>query len=458
MLARRGDGLGERLNALLNAMRLGEILGVDFRFTWPMGKVGADPHHAIVPADEFFSAAFVAAHHLEHADTKDGFPLPTGPDDDLESLRTQLASAERGLRAGNLPLSHRIDAVAVPAITRGFATEFAAVGFHPRIDAAIEAAQRVPLPDFSAGIHLRAGDNLFGRYRTWTQYWYKVVPVPVARALVERFRDEGRHVLVFGQDADLIADLCSTTGAVDAATLRPAGRSAAEDAMFDLVLMSRCERIVSGWSGFAIQAASIADKSVEGPYELIPPREAIALTEQDVASHGNSYDATHRAFAWWAAYYAARDELSLDDAIPLVESALEADPTNPRYRLRLAALHYRGGGFDQGDSVLIEALRADAAAGGATLESVLLFSLLTVLRFDSTEIFGDFEVAVHDGPGPASLYRAALRARQGDPEGAAADLATFRAFAAGERLMDVVDDAMVAATVERELKRAGRPG
>lgn len=451
-------------------MRLAEILDVDFRFTWPSGRVDKDPSHAITAAEEFFSAEFMAAHHVDHAESKIGYALPAGPDDDLDSLRAQLAAAEHGLLASNHPLRRWIDPEAVPAITRGFATEFSSVGFHPRIDAAIAAARSIPLDNPTVGIHLRAGDNLFGRYRTWTRFWNKAVPVPVARALIERFRREGQDVLVFGQDTAIIAELCATTGAIDAATLRPSGRgrraagdeqqglSAPEEAMFDLVLMSRCRRIISGWSGFAIQAASLADKSVESHFDLVRPQEAIDIIEQDIAQYGDRYDPAHRAFAWWFAYYAARDELSVDTSILLVEKALDADPTNPRYRLRVAALHYRNSDIDRGDDALLGALEADVGTGDKTLESVLLFSLLTVTGYDSEEIFDDIERGARDGPGPAHLYRAALRAQRGDADGSAEDLAAFRASIAGEPWWDDAADAAAAGTVEHRLRRAGRTG
>ncbi len=455
VLARRADGLGERLNSLLNAMRLAKILGVEFRFTWPLGLTARDPDHAIVAAEHFFSADFVAAHLLGHQYTATGYELPTGPKDDLASLRAQLAAAEHGLRAPGLPLSQRIDAAAVPDITRGFAEEFAAVGFHPQIADAISEARAVPLGENAVGIHLRAGDNLFGRYRSWTQYWYKVVPAPIARHLVEQFRAEGRDVLLFGQDRELIADLCAASGAIDTIHLRPAGGRAAAapaEAMFDLVLLSRCEPIISGWSGFAIQAASIADTSVQNHLAMIEPTEAISIIRADLARHGPGYDPIHRAFAWWAAYYAARHEILLEEALELVSNALSADPTNPRYRLRLAALHYRLGRHDDGDAVLVEALAADAASGEPTLPSVMLFSLRHVAGLDSEEILADFEWAARMRPGPALIYRAALRAQLGDASGARQDVADFGTAISGSPLAAVLDDAVVKATVEKRIR------
>ena len=460
ILARQGDGLGERLNALLNAIRLADLLGVDFRFTWPTA-LARDATHAIVPPEEFFTTDFVSAHLSDHADSKHGFAQLTGQSNSLDSVQEQLVKSERGLRVTTRPMTSWIDPDAVPAVGRGFAAEFAQVDFHPTIVDAISAARAPSLGSSPVGIHLRAGDNLFGRYRSWTRYAYKVVPVPVARALIKRHRDEGREVLIFGQDDQLIAELCDTTGAIDALTLRPTDdMSRPAEAMFDLVLLSRCDRIISGFSGFAIQAASISGKSVDNHLDLIPPSEVVTLTRKDIAAHGERYSATHRSFAWWSAYWGARDELAYDEAVSMLEAALEADPTNPRSRLRLAAIHYRNGHDDRGDRVLVDALVDDVESGGKTLPSVLLFSLLTVGGFDSLEIFDDVERRANEGSGPASIYWAALEARRGAGESAHQGATEFVSFAAGDRrLADLEGLADLAtASVERQLERGDRPG
>ena len=459
VLAHQPDGLGERLNALLNAMRVSELLGVDYRFTWPMW-LAKDPHHAIVPADEVFTADFLAAHLID-ADAKDRFEMVAGPADDLDSLHAQLDASELGLRVPARPLDTRIDPEAVPAITRGFAEEFDAVGFHPQILAAIKAARSVPLGEGSVGIHLRAGDILFGKYRTRTHSWYKIVSPPVARTLIERNRSNGREVIVFGQDAELIGELCASTGATDASAIRAShDLSRTGEAIFDLVLLSRCERIVAGHSGFAIQAASIAGSSVDNHLDLIPPDEVIEITRDDMARNGDRYDVVHREFAWWAAFYGARHQLDYATATELLTAAFTTDPTNPRARLHLAALHYAHGKPELGDDLLVDALLADLDIGGKTLASVLLFSLITVRGYDSREILDDITDAAEAGSGPATLYRAGLLAQRADADGAARDVATFREFAAGDaRLADLDQlDAMIDPTIQRRLDRAGRTG
>ena len=439
-------------------MRLADVLGVEFKFTWLPKD---DTTHAIVPAEDFFSADFLAAHLVEPEAAESGFVLPKGRRIDLEELRAQIKAADRGLLAPGSPLgpgsplARRIDPKAVPEVARGFSEEFARIGFHRDIDEAIRAARGIPLDATTVGIHLRAGDFMYGRFRLMNRFWDKAVPAPIARELIMRSRADGRHVMVFGQDAELIAELCETTGAVDAAALRPTtlGDRSAE-AMFDLVLMSRCDRILSGSSGFAVQAASIGDnKPAEFHVDLVTPDESLEITRADLERNGDRYHPLQRSFAWWVAYYRLRHDMPYAEAAEMLEAAIEADPANPRARLRLAALSYREVDISRGDDVLTDALIADVAPGRDRLWSVVALTQLGDRRLDSDEIVEDFERATEAGSGPASIYRAAIRARRGDADGYQTDTETFRKHAAAEpRLAGLRGfDALVEATMKDPL-------
>ena len=439
------------MNTLLNAMKLADVLEVDFRFTWPH-NLTKDEHHAIVPADQFFSPDFLV-HMVDHRATASGYSTPAGPKDDLDSLRVQLAAAERGLLAPGRALETRIDPDAVPAIKRGFSDEFARLGFHTDIADAITAARTTEIGDRAVGIHLRAGDNLYGNFRAWTRYSRKAISASVARALIERYRAEGCDVVVFGQDTELIEELSTSTGALDGALLRPSTvASRPAEAMFDLVLLSQCERIIAGSSGFALQAAAISDQTVTRHTELFTPAEVLTLTRADLDAHGHRYSPTQNAFAWWTAYHEVQHEIAYDDAVELLGAGLAADPTNPRARIRLAALHYHHGHDDRGDDVLLDALTTDVLAGGDALESVMLLSQTAGGgTFDSAEIIDDVEQAAERGSGPATIYRAAVRARRGDADNAQADVASFRAHTASNDRLTGLDglDTMAEATIAK---------
>ena len=60
VVARRADRLGGRLGAMVNALTLARLLGVEFRFVWPRGRFLEldDP-------TEILSAAFIHAHEMD---------------------------------------------------------------------------------------------------------------------------------------------------------------------------------------------------------------------------------------------------------------------------------------------------------------------------------------------------------------------------------------------------------
>lgn len=437
VVTRRSDGLGERLNAMLNGLRLADLLDVEFRFAWP-STLSTNRHHAIGDPHDLFSAEFLDR-HLETDPDAEGYPLPTGTSNDLASLRAQLQDVN-GLHAPHRPLSTMIDPVAVPEVTRGLSTEFAKLEWTPHVQSAIDLARGIDLGTAPVGIHLRAGDNLYGTYGRWARYTEKVMSAPVARALTERYAAEGRQVIVFGQDAEIIKELCSSTAAQSAADLHPDREwSTTAIAMFDLALLARCELIISGNSGFAYQAAAISDNTVMEYMKLLSPAEIVRVSEEDLRLHGDRYSPVQRSFAFWLAYYLARHELPDDQAVRLLESAVDADPKNERHFLHLAARHFRAGRIEHGERVLLDVMARDLARG-KIYRSADLFALLTIGGFDALELFPDFDKAIDSGSAVAALFRAAVRARS--EESVAADLALFvDACSLDPRLADLAEPA-----------------
>ena len=424
VLARRSDGLGQRLSAILNGLRLANLLDAEFRLTWPVDGEGAAARedHSIVAAEDFFSESFLRRHRYQ-GDPGEGFGFPKRAED-LDDLRSQLHATPLGLAAPNRPL-RKVVGPNVPDIDGSFAAEFDLIEFHPDVHAAMTRAREVPLEEGSVGIHLRAGDVLFGPLRTLNRFWDKCIPAPIARALIEQLRDDVRPVFVFGQDADLVRHLCEDTGAIEAETLRP-GMSGHQQSMFDIVLMSRCERIIGARSGFAGLAANITGKSVEPYLRLISPEDGVDITRADLAKHGDQYHPLQRAFAWWAAYYRTRDERPYDEAVAMVSAAVDDDPDNPRARLRLASLHFEHGQLDLGHHALMDALVRDRAAGDE-LRSLNAYGFAWT-RWDNRWLFDSFDRAIDAGLGLPRAFRAVQRARDNDAEGAHADVGGFRAW------------------------------
>ena len=89
VVARRWDGLGGRLNAIINAMALASALDAEFRFAWPGGPSSPGV------AEELFSADFLSAHAIaiDELDSREVLPDPT--EQSLAEARRHLARVGR---------------------------------------------------------------------------------------------------------------------------------------------------------------------------------------------------------------------------------------------------------------------------------------------------------------------------------------------------------------------------
>lgn len=370
----RTDGLGERLNAMIESIRLARTLDLDLRFVWSDLLVG-DPDHAIRAATEMFTESFRRDHLTE---PEPGGILPLGADLlDREGVDRLLLGGQAVRCAGD-NLSNHLDPADFPGSDDPYAPEFGEIGFAPDLLRAIGIALEIPLPERTAAVHLRGGDLVRGKFRQWARWTDKAVPLPMARAITKQLLDDGHHVLLTGQEAEVIDELHVTEGAARFADVQPAPfATATEQALFDLVLLSRCEPIVAGDSGFARQAAKLTGTMGRAPDDFMTPQEQHRFALADLTANGARYDRLHAAFAWWSAFHVVRHELDADVAVPLLQAAGRHDPANGLYPLTEAAWLYRGGRTAEGDAILAERLLAEWRAH----RRLLLLELFPVRRF-----------------------------------------------------------------------------
>jgi hypothetical protein len=238
----RSDGLGQRLNSLLMAMHLADRLGVGYVFEWESTKSRA-AHHAVLSARDTFNNDYRFERVLRRP--PGGHVAIDGRAVDLEALRAQADGAEGWLVAddGSYKSLPAEILATPPGYFRGL---FDQIDFRRYIKRAIAAAERVVLPPDAAAIHLRAGDIIYGGFRFTDRFNSKVIALPVARRLIEALAAEGRTVVLFGQDpaaADLFRNRRDILIAADRSTRL---ETDIEQAMFEIILMSRCDQIHAG--------------------------------------------------------------------------------------------------------------------------------------------------------------------------------------------------------------------
>ncbi|RZJ95819.1 MAG: hypothetical protein EON88_09450 [Brevundimonas sp.] len=355
----RPDGLGIRLQCLLEAMHLSDLLGAGFAVVWPDPVEGVE-HHAVRPAIETFTQAYCDAHVVERPDAGAYAEVPPSITDlsDLAAVADGTGGwmVRRANVLGNLP-----EALRKPA-GGGFRRLFDSIQFQPHLSAAIAQADDVPLPETPVALHLRAGDIIYGKHRFGARFTRKVISLPIARQLIERLKEQGRSVVLFSQDPAVARLFREEYGVIVAADTAPQGDPVAQ-ALFEIALMARCGEIYAGNSVFAQIAALIGESALIDPEAVFDRARQAKLIEFDLFRHRRqkAYPALHTAFAAWSGAE-PQFRRAPERAIRLVEVALKYDPDNVCYVLKLASLLCRTSRVAEANA-LIDAELADRADG-----------------------------------------------------------------------------------------------
>jgi hypothetical protein len=401
VIARRVDGLGGRLAAVLNAMRLARLLGVDYTVGWD-DRLADDAFHPVPGPEGMFHPAWWE----EHGETEKVPALRLRSHGELLTLE-RLQEELQPVNGFIVPKERLETFIDAPGVAGPYSGEFEDIHFAAPFAAAIDAARAVPLPEGSIGVHVRSGDIVYGPYRRYLVHTRKVIAFPVARAVIEALVARGEYVVVFGEDDALTAELIGGTPAVAASSLLPADLGVAERALADTVLLSRMSSVVARDSAFAQFASMLSGLRLVDPAELADPADVQRITEAMDAAE--TVDPLVRAFAHWSAYYLARDDLRPAEAIRLLEAAEAADPHNALFALARAAVQYDAGETTVADATVESARRAARDDGEPGPDEVFVLRMGQWFLLD--ELHPSFERAAAAG---SSVARSLIARRDAE--------------------------------------------
>ena len=223
---------------------------------------------------------------------------------------------------------------------------FSQITFSPKLEAARHLANSTPLAGTKVAVHLRAGDIVYGKYRFTGSFTSKVCPYPWAEEIIRQSAKDNISVIVFGQDLELCQYFRDTYGAVLAADLvAGAEMSNPEQALFDICLMGRCDKIYAGSSYFSSIAAKISGAEVIDPYRHFRSLEAIDILEEAALEEAPDprISPLQQAAACWTALRIGRERMSLEQERRFIDKAILTDPENLLYAVYKAHMLYREG-------------------------------------------------------------------------------------------------------------------
>lgn len=418
VFSNRSDGLGERLCAMINAMRIADVLDIPFGISWTdkvwnpdYEQLTADKTkhvigQSIIAKEMMFSKDFIQACVNNTIKKSDLAPFPKAglSKDAVKAAKTM------GWVTDQRYLEKSCSKEFLATLKMSSAEAFDQIGFSLRIRTIISEARQLDLPPFVA-LHLRSGDMVYGKVREWGLWGDKVINPLIAGDIIEKAKKKGQSVLVFGQDQQVLKGLQKAHGVHLAGTFSQLlGYNATERAMFEIILMSRATDIISGDSGFSRAASMIAGKNMLG---IFSQYSAIGYSDVTLAALKNPSIDLHpmmAAYAYWQAYAFGRTLRSVPQLIEIVTKAAELDPANEMYNVIRAALHYRLGADDAAENI-IKARLAAFDGGKASIKhpfiKQLLFRYFTP-KFVHDEQFDDYIAAAHRPNNPQAKELADL--------------------------------------------------
>lgn len=340
--ARRLDGLGGRLGAITGAIRLATLFECDLRIMWP-NDPDRYPNQAVPLAEEIFSPVFF----------KSG--IYSGPVDPVPRrilTTTSLGHARSALAkygAIEAPWHHLGSMWSDKEVQGPTRLEFNKIGWNEAYSQLIAVADEIMLPQNTVGLHVRAGDVVYGRYRSHLFHTQKIIPYLIAEEIVERL--EG-PVLLAGQGERFLRQMRRHARVILARDLLPRRLSVGQQGLGELVLLSRVNHIVARESVYAHQAAALQGAELVDPDDIVSKSEQVSLTE--VRAKLRKYPSESGAFSLLSAYEGNRNELDHSASLRILRAADGLDPNNMLYGLLIVDELVRSGRLSDASIALYE--------------------------------------------------------------------------------------------------------
>lgn len=337
--ANRTDGFGERMRAILNAMNLAKQYSGNFYFYW-QDTITTD-FQVIDAPKTVFDVDFMKKHILSYNKSVNLINISDVKEMSFEKLK-------------------KYDGILVQQGNSSFKDVFNDVGFSNQLLCAKQVAESITFSQKVVAIHLRMGDIVYGRWHHSNIFYYKVIPIYVVPKLIEKFKNAGFDVVIFGQDDNFGQYVSKLYDVFYVDDLIDSEFNELQRAFFEIILMSRCEKIIAETSGFSTLAALIGDVPVESYKKYLSDVDKFSLLNRAMMIDG-LLDVPHvnpilRAFTISHFLNDHLQNIELKDKVKLIDECVVCEPNNSYYSLMQSALYYEFGRNKEADILLYNEL------------------------------------------------------------------------------------------------------
>jgi hypothetical protein len=244
IVARRWDGLGARLHALVNSWSVARALDLEFRFVWPRGN---DPW--LNEPCELFGERFLRAFEIMDLDCADRIVTAGAPELASPDARDRLHA---WTPQSSVEIRECYDVLAVAGepiedARARFRECFRDIEWSREMRGVADFVARWDHAEGGSAIHVRAGDLVTGDWRHLVMH-EKYVPTPFSMFAIEALSGAGRTPALVVSDNEPYAAYLKQRFAVvrTPRDILPGYTKLTEGqrALADILLLSRCPRIV----------------------------------------------------------------------------------------------------------------------------------------------------------------------------------------------------------------------
>lgn len=330
VVARRWDGFGGRLCAMLNALSIARALGLEFRFVWPRTAGFSEPR-------ELFDDAFLAHFEIGESVCEGRVVLsdPTGL-----SLVDATRACSEASASSVIYMDECFGVVAFadePQETARarFRAGLDEIGWSRAVQKLIASVSEDTYPHSYSALHVRAGDIVTGDWRQFVPV-EKYFPTAYVEFAIETLWGLDRNPVVVVSDNELYArDLKRRFSQIKLPAdilSNYSGLSDMQRAFADILLMSRARRVVGPRaSAFSGLAARLGDATVLGIDDLTTEDNARCLLRDGISRSEKEAQQTDffrpllvRDICWYHDVFF--EDLDVNERLRLARCAAELEP------------------------------------------------------------------------------------------------------------------------------------
>ena len=409
-VANRNDGLGERLRAVLNASVAARVFGGQMLLDWQKMENRFE-YNDVLPIKDTFSQEYLDSRHVSRFTIKKLRNITTVNLKLCADFRHHLDSDVDAIIVDQRPLWEQFTGLEPKEVREMYKNAFKNIVFAPELEKARKIANNIALRRETVALHLRAGDVIYGRYRALGGFTRKVIPYPLVELLICRAKSEDRDVLIFGQDKQLCKYLVRKYDLKFAGDISQAmNLNRYQAAIFEICLMSRCSKVHSGGSGFAVLASWIQKVEELDLDTSFQSKEIIDTILESVQTNCTDVSDLQKSFVCYYLLRHHENDLSHNEKRTIVEKCMRYDPHNPLYQFIAASFDYIDGRFEEAEYRLMSYSQTNHE-----------FDLSWSLKYTSSNnmvknYLGHFEAPAHAGYAMAAICLAIREQAMGNTE------------------------------------------